>query len=208
MPARARAELPPTSWSVNPGYEMRFESLDARIRVELGGEAVADSGDARVLYELGHAPVYYLPPQDVREALITPTEHSSHCPYKGDASYWNVAAGGRVLENAIWAYKNPYEQMQYLAGWMGFYWDRFDWLENGNPVDLRREIDGRINHTNNFAALYPVLAGDWHPQKNHGIQPYEFAADSDVNVWWKNVDNDEWQERIARRVARHRKITG
>lgn len=205
MSARPKSELPPSSWSLNPAYEMLFRPLDARVRVESGGVVVADSGDARVMYELGHAPVYYLPGQDVRMSLLTPTDHHSHCPYKGDACYWTVNFTGKVLENAVWAYQDPYDEISELRGWMGFYWDRFDWFENGSSVDAPRETEGRISHTNNFAALHPELAADWNREKNDGIQPYEFAPDSKVKVWWRNVDDDEWQESIHSRVARHRK---
>lgn len=204
MPARPKSELPPSSWAANPAYEMPLQPLDATVRVELAGHVVADSGDARVMYELGHAPVYYLPAQHLNMTLLTPTDHHSHCPYKGDASYWTVRAGDAVAENAIWAYEDPYEEMSHLKGWMGFYWDPFQWFENGAAADTPRELDGRINHTNNFAALHPELAADWHPEKNRGIRPYEFAPDSKVKVWWKNVDNDEWRESIDARVTRQR----
>lgn len=205
MPARSRAELPPSSWTANPGYEIKFEPVPARVRVDHQDESIAETGDARVMYELGHAPVYYLPQSDVRMALLKPTEHSSHCPYKGDARYWSVELNDKSLENAIWAYDDPYNEMEMLRGWMGFYWERFSWFEDGEPADAPRELDGRINQTNNFAAAYPELAADWHPEKNARIKPYEFSADSEVRVWWKSVDNDEWQEPIKTRVDRHRR---
>ena len=184
---------------------MLFQPLGASVRVEVAGEVIAESTDARVMYELGHVPVYYLPRDDVRMSLLTPTEHSTHCPYKGDASYWTVQAADEARENAVWAYEDPYEEMAVLKGWMGFYWDRFDWYEDDQPIDAPRELDGRVNHENNFAALHPDLAADWHPDKNARIQPYEFAEHSKVKVWWRSIDNDEWQESIRDRVSRHRK---
>lgn len=183
---------------------MVFRPLEARVRIEHAGEVIADSADARVLYELGHAPVYYLPGRDVRTGLLRSTDHHSHCPYKGDASYWSVDVAGVTLENVVWAYEDPYDEMSQLKGWMGFYWEPFQWFEDGVAVEAPRELEGRINHTNNFAALYPELAADWHPEKNGGVQPYEFSPDSKGKVWWKSVDNDEWQESIHSRVARHR----
>lgn len=205
MPARPAAELPASSWEANQSYQILFEPLSARVRVDCGGETIGETDNARVMYELGHAPVYYLPQSDVRMGLLTPTEHSSHCPYKGDARYWSVNAGGKSLENAIWAYDDPYEEMNMIRGWMGFYWDRFSWFENGEALDAPREIEGRVNQSNNFAAAYPDLAADWHPDKNERIRPYEFSPDSEVRVWWKSVDNDEWQESIKTRVERHRR---
>lgn len=204
MPVRTKSELPPSSWAANPGYEMLFQPLATRVRVEYAGRVIAESSDPRVMHELGHAPVYYLPGRDVFLAFLIPTDHHSHCPYKGDASYWSVNIDGSVLENAVWAYEEPYEEMSELKDWMGFYWDRFEWFEDGEAVDAPREADGRINHTNNFTALYPELAADWHPEKNRRIKPYEFAPDSDVKVWWRSVDNDEWEESIRTRVARYR----
>lgn len=205
MPARPKAELPPSSWKKNPGYVIRLEPVPARVRVELGGEIIADSNNARVMYELGHAPVYYLPREDVRMDLLEPTDCHSHCPYKGDASYFSVTMGKATAENAVWSYEDPYDEMAVLKDWLGFYWDRFDaWYEDDRRVESPRETDARINERNNFAAVYPDLAADWHPEKNPGINPYEFPPDSDAVVWWKNVNNDEWEESIHSRVSRTR----
>lgn len=205
MTARRRADLPPSSWDLNPGYEISIEPVAARLRVELGGEVVAESENARIMYELGHAPVYYFVRDDVRMRLLSPTNHHSHCPYKGDAGYFSVTAGGKTSDNAVWFYPEPYDQMAQLERLLGFYFDRFDaWYEDGRRIEAPREIEGRVNEHNNFAKTYPELAADWHPQKNERIRPYEFSADSDTKVWWRNVDNDEWTESIRSRVARHR----
>lgn len=205
MTARKRADLPPSSWVKNPGYRIELEPVSAQLRVELGGETVAESARAGIMYELGHAPVYYIPRDDVRAELLAPTDHSTHCPYKGDAGYYNVTAGGKTAKNAVWYYDDPYEEMALLNGLLGFYFDRFDgWYENGRKIESPREIDGRVNERNNFAVTHPELAADWHPEKNPAIKPYEFSSDSETVVWWKSVDNDEWSESINSRVNRHR----
>ena len=87
MPARPLSELPPSSWTNNPAYVMDLDVLPFRVRAEVGGETIADSTHARVMFELGHAPVYYIPMDDLRMDLMTPTDLATHCPYKGDASY-------------------------------------------------------------------------------------------------------------------------
>lgn len=205
MTVRKKAELPPSSWAKNPGYQIDIMPTSRRIRVELGGHTIADSTRARIMYELGHAPVYYLPREDVRMDLLTPSGHHTHCPYKGDAGYYSVSAGDKTAENAIWYYDEPYPEMAHLAGLLGFYFDRFDtWYEGGQKIDSPREIEGRINERNNFAVTHPELAADWHSEKNEGIKPYEFSTDSETVVWWKSVDNDEWSESIKSRVSRHR----
>ena len=53
---------------------------------------MVDSLNPRVMLEKGHLPVYYFPRADVAEACLAPTDHHTHCPHKGDASYWTVSA--------------------------------------------------------------------------------------------------------------------
>ena len=62
--------------------------------------------------------------------LLTRTAHSTHCPYKGEASYWTVEAAGRTAENAVWSYEHPIPEMAGIAGYVAFYRDRMDgWSE-------------------------------------------------------------------------------
>jgi uncharacterized protein (DUF427 family) len=102
MAARSKAELPPSSWRLNPGYEIFLEPVSARRRVELGGEIVAESENAQLMYELGHAPVYYFRRQNLRRDPLTPSAHHTHCPYKGDAGYFSVSAGELTAQNCVW----------------------------------------------------------------------------------------------------------
>lgn len=205
MPVRKKSALPPSSWALNPAYVIDLAPVPARLRVELGGEIVADSDKATVMFELGHAPVYYFPREDVRMKLLASTDRHSHCPYKGDAGYFSVTAGGQTADNGIWYYHDPYDEMAQLKGLLGFYFEKFDaWFENGRRIEFPREQPGRVNQRNNFAALHPELAADWHAEKNGRIRPYEFSDRSDKVVWWKNADNDEWQQSIRGRVERNR----
>jgi uncharacterized protein (DUF427 family) len=67
----------------------------------LGGETIADSRRIKLLHEQGHLPVYYFPEEDVRMDLLEAMEHTTHCPFKGDASYWSVRAGYKVAKNTL-----------------------------------------------------------------------------------------------------------
>jgi len=128
-----------------PGHLLYFEATPKRIRVEFGGETVADTTGAHLLFETGILPVYYIPEADVRTDLLTRTEHSSHCPVKGDAAYWTISAGGRTEENAVWGYPDPIAP--WLKGFVSFYWDKMDaWYEEdeqvfGHPHDPYSRID-------------------------------------------------------------------
>ena len=114
---------------------VRTEPNQRRVRVFFGGEAVADSSRTLYLFETGHLPVYYFPREDVRFDLLEATSHRTHCPYKGDASYYTVVAGGRRYENAVWAYPDPIESVPELADYMAFYWDLADaWYEEDDEV--------------------------------------------------------------------------
>jgi uncharacterized protein (DUF427 family) len=112
-----------------------FEDSPRRIRARLGGETIVDSRHAKLLHEQNHLPVYYFPIEDVRMDLLEPTSHTTRCPFKGDASYWSVQAGGRVAENAAWGYPEPIDDAPPLAGYIAFYWNKMDeWLEEDEPA--------------------------------------------------------------------------
>lgn len=119
-PASSGASVPRIELSPSP----------RRVRVTFAGEAVADSTRTLLLRERNHAPVHYFPRADVRMDLLTRTAHATHCPYKGDASYWTVEAGGRTAENAVWSYERPVPDMAGIAGYVAFYRGRMDgWSE-------------------------------------------------------------------------------
>jgi uncharacterized protein (DUF427 family) len=112
-----------------------FEDSPRRIRARFGGETIVDSHHAKLLHEQNHLPIYYFPEEDVRMDLLEPTGHTTRCPFKGQARYWSVRAGGRVAENAVWGYPDPLEDAPPLAGYVAFYWSRMDeWLEEDEPA--------------------------------------------------------------------------
>jgi uncharacterized protein (DUF427 family) len=116
-------------------HALYLEDSPRRVRVVFGGETVADSRRVKLLHETGHLPVYYFPEGDVRMDLLEPTDHTTHCPFKGDASYWSVKVGDRVAENAVWGYPEPIESCPPIAGHVAFYWRTMDaWFEEDEEV--------------------------------------------------------------------------
>ena len=85
----------------HPPRRIDVDPCPARVRVELGGEVVADSTRTLVMREADYPPVHYFPREDVRMDLLTRTEHATRCPYKGDASYWTVEAGAHGGERGL-----------------------------------------------------------------------------------------------------------
>ncbi len=110
-------------------HRVSTEPLVGRVQVRLGDLVVADSRRALVLHETGLPDAYYLPQDDVRMDLLEPTEHHTHCPYKGDAAYWSIKGPGRVVENAVWSYPDPLPEMAAIRGRLSFYRDRVDRIE-------------------------------------------------------------------------------
>jgi uncharacterized protein (DUF427 family) len=124
-----------TATGTEAAGRIRTEPNLRRVRVYFGGEAVADSTRTIYLFETGHLPVYYFPREDVRFDLLEPSSHTTHCPYKGDASYHSIVAGGRRAENAVWSYPEPIPAAAELADYVAFYWDRADaWFEEDDEV--------------------------------------------------------------------------
>jgi uncharacterized protein (DUF427 family) len=114
---------------------VRLEPNPRRVRVFVGGQAVADSGRTMYLFETGHLPVYYFPREDVRFDLLEPTSHHTHCPWKGDASHYDVVVGDRRARNAVWAYPAPIDSVAELKDYVAFYWNAVDaWYEEDDEV--------------------------------------------------------------------------
>ncbi len=117
------------------GYRLIIEPGDKRIRVVLNGETVAESDRVLVMHETGYAPVTYVPREDVRMDLMRRTERHTHCPFKGDASYWTIEAGSKRVENAAWSYEDPFEEAEIVKEYIAFDWDRIDaWFEDDVQV--------------------------------------------------------------------------
>jgi uncharacterized protein (DUF427 family) len=121
-----------------PGRAVYLEPAPKRVRVIVGGETVADSRHAFLLHESGLQPVYYFPPRDVRSELLEPSDRVTHCPKKGDASYYTIRAGDKAVENGAWYYPSPIESAPpELEGLIAFYFDRMDrWLEEAEEIGV------------------------------------------------------------------------
>jgi uncharacterized protein (DUF427 family) len=87
-----------------PAHKLLMHEFPRRIRATFGGQTVFDTTRAMLLHETGLLPQVYVPLDDIRADLITPTDHHTFCPFKGTASYWTVTAGDQEAQNAIWAY--------------------------------------------------------------------------------------------------------
>ena len=114
---------------------VEYEPCPRRVRTVFGDETIADSTSVLLVRETGHLPVYYFPRDDVAMAFLDPTGRKTHCPYKGDASYWTVSIGNRSAENTAWGYLDPLPQASPIGGHIAFYWKQLDhWYEEDEEV--------------------------------------------------------------------------
>ena len=122
-------------YAKNPDYRIDIEGAGKSVRVEVNGQTIADSADALLMREQDHKPVYYFPRADIEMAHFQPTDHSTHCPFKGDASYWTLTVGERVLENVMWSCETPCDEVAEIKDYVAFYRDRVDnWYEDGEMI--------------------------------------------------------------------------
>jgi uncharacterized protein (DUF427 family) len=119
-----------------PDHPITIEPSPDRVVVTVAGKTVADTRRALTLREADYEPVAYVPLEDVDRSLLEPTDHSSYCPFKGDANYYSVPAGGERSANAVWEYRSPYPAVDEIAGHVAFYPDRVDSITtDGQPSE-------------------------------------------------------------------------
>lgn len=112
-----------------PDHPIAISRNGRRVRVTFAGRTIADTTRALTLTEARYPAVYYVPREDADMALLTRTAHASHCPYKGDASYFSISVDGRTAANAVWSYEAPFPAVAAIKDHLAFYPDRVDEIE-------------------------------------------------------------------------------
>jgi len=105
----------------------------ARVIVSAAGKVIADTKEALSLRESTYPAVLYIPRKDADMTLLLRTDHGTHCPHKGDASYYSILDGGEPLANAIWTYEQPYDAVAEIKDHLAFYANRFEIREEPSP---------------------------------------------------------------------------
>jgi uncharacterized protein (DUF427 family) len=144
-----------------PQHRLLMHPFPRRVRAELAGQTVLDTRRGVLVHETGLLPQLYVPEADLRTDLLVDTDLSTHCPFKGDASYRSIKVGEQVAENAVWAYREPLPAAPWLAGYAALYWSAPDrWLDEdeeavGHLPDPFHRIDIRAT-----GQRVRVLVGD------------------------------------------------
>jgi uncharacterized protein (DUF427 family) len=104
-----------------PDHPISITPTGSRVLVKIGDKVVAESSGALTLREANYPPVQYVPLADVKPELLRPASTTSYCPYKGDCSYYSIAAGNDEITDAVWTYRQPYAAVADIVGHVAFY---------------------------------------------------------------------------------------
>jgi class 3 adenylate cyclase/uncharacterized protein (DUF427 family) len=148
----ASGPIEPVPLQVRPGdYELRYVPCPKRVRVEFSGTWIADTTRAVVLHETRQPPAHYIPKEDIRMDLLHKTAYHTHCPFRGDASYWALEVGGQRVENAAWAYEAPFRGAEAVKGHLSFYRGKISALYEGDDEVPFLETNVASMHANPLA---------------------------------------------------------
>lgn len=103
-----------------PDHPITIDPAGGVVTVSLGGTTVARSERALALDERGYPTVLYLPIEDVEAWALRPSEHTTYCPYKGDASYWSLVTEDATATDAVWGYPEARSGVAAIAGHVAF----------------------------------------------------------------------------------------
>ncbi len=120
------------------GYRVVLKASDQRIRAMLHGQTIADSSRVLMMGETRLPTVFYFPRSDISTEFLTRTPLRTHCPFKGDASYWTLKVGEASVENAAWSYEDPYDEARDVKEYIAFSWDAIDtWLVDNQQIAMQ-----------------------------------------------------------------------
>jgi uncharacterized protein (DUF427 family) len=115
-----------------PDHPITIAANPARIVVRAGGQVVAETSSALTLREAAYPPVQYIPLGDVDPTVLRRSSTRTYCPYKGDASYYDLTItqpdGTVEIADAIWTYEDPYDAVAVIGSHVAFYPDRVEIL--------------------------------------------------------------------------------
>lgn len=111
------------------GHTIAITGNSHRVRVIHGGVTMADTQSGLTLSETGLPDVFYFPRSDVNMARLERSTHTSHCPFKGDASYFHLRTEDGLIENAVWSYETPFELAAAIKEYLAFYASRVDRID-------------------------------------------------------------------------------
>lgn len=159
----------PTRLEPGPDHPIHLSAAPGRVRAHFDGRVIAESDDVIMLKEATYPPVAYFPRDAVEMAYMARTDKVTHCPYKGEASYYTIRFDGKIAENSMWSYEDPYPAMEAIRGRIAFYPNVFEvTVEEPEATDARAMDPGEIiRHTDSGSGA--SQARPWPPNTTEPV---------------------------------------
>lgn len=109
-----------------PDHPITISADGTHVTAKVGDTVVAETTDALTLDEAGYPSIYYVPLADVDRALVRPSDTTTYCPYKGEASYYSLETPDGAVTDAMWFYPQPYDAVGEIADHVAFYTEKLD----------------------------------------------------------------------------------
>ena len=109
-------------------HDIKISPTKGDVSVLFNGKTIARSGNALGLVEANYPVVIYMPLSDVDEKFLYPSDHITHCPFKGDASYYSLKDDGVIAENAVWYYADPCPLVEKIKNHVAFWGDAIEYV--------------------------------------------------------------------------------
>jgi len=161
---------------IDPNHPITVSRAPTRVQVLFGGHLLGDSGDVLVLREADYDPVFYFPRKDIEMAVLRATDKRTHCPYKGDASYFTIMRDATIVENVAWSYEQPLSGRSDIAGRLAFYPQYVEFRVTELPAEPASfdpapgaDVDEVIKHTDSGSGLSQEAA--WEPTVSESVYP-------------------------------------
>jgi len=165
-------------------HPITIDRVVGTVRVLFEGHGLADSDDVFVLREADYPPVYYFPRDSVQMTFLRRTDKVTHCPYKGDASYFTIYRDRQIIENAAWSYEDPYSAVGPIAGRIAFYPEHVEFqLDDRSPAETEAmDVDAVVRHTDSGSGT--SQAEHWPPNVD---MPDPDKVERDLDPPYKGV---------------------
>jgi uncharacterized protein (DUF427 family) len=151
-----------------PAHKLYQHPFPRRVRAEVAGRTILDTTAGVLVHETALLPRLYVPESDLDASAFVPSDTTTHCPFKGDATYRTLRVGDREFPDALWAYPSPIPSAPWLAGYASLYWEAADaWYDEDEQVyahltDPFTRVDVRptSRHVEVFAGETLVASSD------------------------------------------------
>jgi len=127
---------------------IKITKADGTFSIRAAGAVLGESANVLTLHEGDMDPVHYVPREDLAMAFFDKTDHSTHCPHKGDATYYTLQAKSGPIVNAAWSYDAPLDGVKEIPGHLPF---------NSEKVTVESTYTCQIQASNKLTCLPPPI---------------------------------------------------